>query len=587
MDNPPPVAYFSMEIALDPAMPIYSGGLGVLAGDTLRSAADLRVPLVGVTLLHRKGYFYQRLDESGRQIEEAVAWVPEDSLTELPARTAVAIEGRAVHIRAWRYDLRGITDFKVPVYLLDTDLPDNTDWDRRLTDLLYGGDSHYRLCQEAILGIGGVKMLRALRHTDITLFHMNEGHSSLLTLALLDERAKQAGRAVPTRVDVDAVRRQCVFTTHTPVPAGHDQFPLDLANRVLRRPEMTEMQDVFCCNGVLNMTYLALSMSHYVNGVAKRHAEVSREMFAPYVIDAITNGVHATTWVSPAFGALFDRHLSGWRENNLRLRYALNIPRAEVQQAHAESKRLLIEHVNRETNSGMDVHLMTLGFARRATAYKRADLLLADPDRLLHITRTVGPVQIVYAGKAHPRDTDGKGVIERIVRIKAALKGRLKIAYLANYDLHLARLVTAGVDLWINTPQPPLEASGTSGMKAALNGVPSLSVLDGWWLEGHTEGVTGWSIGQREIGPAPTADRSAADASSLYDKLERCIAPMFYREPDQFADVMRHAIAFNGSFFNSHRMLQEYVAKAYVAGKCAPDIAPLDAHSTGSQPVSV
>jgi len=563
MNLPHLVAYFSMEIALDPAMPIYSGGLGVLAGDTLRSAADLGVPLVGVTLLHRKGYFYQRLDASGRQIEEAVAWVPEDSLAEVPARATLTIEGRAVQIRAWRYDLRGVSGFTVPVYLLDTDLPGNTDWDRRITDLLYGGDAHYRLCQEAILGMGGVRMLRALGHTDVSLFHMNEGHSSLLTLALLDERAQQAGRTTATHADVDAVRRQCVFTTHTPVRAGHDQFPLDLVNRVLQRPDVTAMKDVFCCDGVLNMTYLALNLSHYVNGVAKRHAEVSRQMFAPYVIDAITNGVHATTWVSPAFRALFDRYISGWQDNNLRLRYALNIPKADVRLAHAEAKRQLIEYVNRETNAGMDVHQLTLGFARRATAYKRADLLLADPDRLLHITSAVGPLQIVYAGKAHPRDTEGKAVIERIFRTKAALKGRLHIVYLENYDLHLARLLTAGADLWINTPQPPLEASGTSGMKAALNGVPSLSVLDGWWLEGHTEGITGWSIGEREADSAPSVDRSAADVTSLYDKLERCVAPMFYREPDRFADVMLHAIALNGSFFNSHRMLQEYVSKAY------------------------
>jgi starch phosphorylase len=563
MKLPPPVAYFSMEIALDPAMPVYSGGLGVLAGDTLRSAADLGVPLVGVTLLHRKGYFYQRLDAHGRQIEEPVAWVPEDSLTELPARATMTIEGRAVQIRAWRYDVKGINGFTVCVYLLDTDLPDNTECDRHITDFLYGGDAHYRLCQEAILGLGGVRMLRALGRTDISLFHMNEGHSSLLTLALLDERAQQAGRSTPTHEDLEGVRRQCVFTTHTPVPAGHDQFPLDLVNRVLRRPDVTAMKDVFCCNGVLNMTFLALTMSHYVNGVAKRHAEVSRQMFAPYVIDAITNGVHATTWVSPAFRALFDRQIPGWQENNLRLRYALNIPKAEVRQAHAEAKRHLIEYINRETNAGMDVHPLTVGFARRATAYKRADLLFADPNRLLHIASAVGPLQVVYAGKAHPRDTEGKAVIERIFRMKATLKGRVNIAYLENYDLHLARLLTAGVDLWINTPQPPLEASGTSGMKAALNGVPSLSVLDGWWLEGHTEGVTGWSVGEREADSESSVDRSAADATSLYDKLERCIAPMFYGEPDRFADVMLHAIALNGSFFNSHRMLEEYVSKAY------------------------
>ena len=560
----PPVAYFSMEIALHPAMPVYSGGLGVLAGDTLRSAADLGLPLVGVTLLHRKGYFFQRLDAAGGQIEDPVAWVPGDFLHELPQRASVSIEGRTVWLRPWRYDVTGIGAFRVPVYLLDTDLPENAEADRRLTDVLYGGDPRYRLCQEIVLGIGGVRILRALGHDDIQIFHMNEGHASLLTVALLDEQVQRAGRQVITDADVEAVRRQCIFTTHTPVPAGHDQFPLDLVNHVLRRPEIVAMKEMFCREGVLNMTYVALNLSYYVNGVAKRHAEVSRAMFASYVIDAITNGVHAATWVSPPFAELFDRYISGWRENNVRLRYALNIPKPEVIRAHQEAKRTLIEHVNRATNAGMDVDVLTLGFGRRATAYKRTDLLLTDPRRLEHIASNLGPLQVVFAGKAHPRDEGGKDLIRRIFRAKAALAPRIKIAYLENYDIELARLLTAGSDVWLNTPQPPLEASGTSGMKAALNGVPSLSVLDGWWIEGHTEGVTGWAIGERGSASTAAHDRSASDAASLYDTLERSIMPMFYREPDRFADVMLHAIAFNGSFFNTQRMLQEYVSKAYL-----------------------
>ncbi len=562
MTTLPRVGYFSMEISLDPAMPTYSGGLGVLAGDTIRAAADGDVPLVAVTLLHRHGYFYQRLDATGRQAEEPVAWVPADFLTEMPQRATVMIEGRAVGARAWRYEVRGCRKGTVPVYFLDTDLPENTEGDRRLTDVLYGGDARHRLCQEVVLGIGGVRMLRALGYDDIQLFHMNEGHSSLLSLELLDEYARRAGRPIAA-ADVEAVRRQCIFTTHTSVPAGHDQFPLDLVNRVVQRPELAMMKDVFCCDGLLNMSYLGLNLSRYVNGVAKRHAEVARQMFAQHEIDAITNGVHATTWVSSPFQALFDRHLPGWRENNVRLRYAVGIPRSEVTRAHAEAKRRLIEYVNAETNAGMDVDVLTLGFARRATGYKRADLVLRDPGRLERIASTVGPLQIVYAGKAHPQDHEGKALIERIVRAKNALGPGVKVAYLQNYDVNLGRLLTAGADLWLNTPHPPLEASGTSGMKAALNGVPSLSILDGWWIEGHTEGVTGWSI----EGPVPvpaTGDRSAADAAAMYEKLERTIGPMFYREPDRFADVMVHAIALNGSFFNAQRMLQEYVSKAYL-----------------------
>lgn len=568
----PTVAYFSMEIALHPAMPVYSGGLGVLAGDTLRSAADLGLPLVAVTLLHRKGYFYQRLDSAGRQLEEPVAWVPGDFLQELPQRTSVTIEGRTVRLRAWRYDVTGISGSQLQVYLLDTDLPDNAAADQRLTDLLYGGDQRYRLSQEIVLGIGGVRMLRELGHHDIHLFHMNEGHSSLLTLALLDEEAQRAGRDVITDADIDAVRRQCVFTTHTPVPAGHDQFPLDLVDHVLRRPEIAARKDVFCYDGVLNLTYLALNLSNYVNGVAKRHAEVSRSMFVSYEIDAITNGVHAATWVSTPFAELFDRYIPGWRENNVRLRYAQNIPKSDVVRAHQQVKRTLIECVNRMTNAGMDRDVLTLGFGRRVTPYKRTDLLLADPRRLEQIASSVGPLQIVYAGKAHPRDEGGKELIRRIFQVKGSLSPRVKIAYLENYDTELARILTSGSDVWVNTPQPPLEASGTSGMKAALNGVPSLSVLDGWWIEGHTEGVTGWSIGERE---SAAHDRSPADAASLYEKLERSIAPLFYRDQDRFTDVMLHAIALNGSFFNTQRMLQEYVSKAYV-GRIARNPAEAD-----------
>jgi starch phosphorylase len=567
----PTVGYFSMEIAINATMPLYSGGLGVLAGDTLRSAADLHVPLVAVTLLYRKGYFYQQLDAGGQQREEPVAWVPDDVLRELPVRASVSIEGRTVWLRPWRYDVAGIDGGQVPVYLLDADLPENTEADRRLTDSLYGGDQRYRLCQEIILGIGGVRMLRALGYRDVHIFHMNEGHASLLTVELLDEEAHRAGRGTITPADVEAVRRQCVFTTHTPVPAGHDQFPLALVNEVLRRPELFAMKEVFSCDGVLNLTYLALNLSYYVNGVATRHAEVSRAMFAPHVIDAITNGVHATTWASPPFAALFDAHIPGWRQNNARLRHALRIPTPDLMRARREAKRSLIEYVNRAANTGMDLDVLTLGFGRRATPYKRTDLLLTDVERLRYIAATVGPLQVVYAGKAHPRDEGGKELIRRIVRAAASLVPLIKIVYLENYDIELARALIAGSDIWLNTPQPPLEASGTSGMKAAINGVPSLSVLDGWWIEGHTEGVTGWSIGEPHEVSAPASDTSASDATSLYDKLERSIAPMFYREPDRFADVMRHAIALNGSFFNTQRMIQEYVSKAYLRQAPASD----------------
>ena len=543
-------------------MPTYSGGLGVLAGDTIRAAADLKVPMVAVTLLHRKGYFFQRLDHEGRQIEEPVDWPVDDFLTELPQRTSVTLEGRTVFLRAWKCDVAGPGDFAVPVYFLDADLPENSEWDRTLTHYLYGGDRHYRLCQEIVLGIGGVRMLRAMGHREIERFHMNEGHSSLLALELLDEEVARAGKQALTRADIELVRQKCVFTTHTPVPAGQDQFPLDLVHRVLGRREVEEMTDVFCCEGVRNMTYLALNLSHYVNGVAKKHGEVSRLMYAGYNIDAITNGVHAATWAAGPIAAIYDRYIPGWHQDNCSLRYALNIPKQEIWQAHNAAKKALLQYVNRESNTGMDGDLFTVGFGRRVATYKRTDLLFTDIERLGAISSRCGGLQIVYAGKAHPQDEAGKEQIHRVFRAREQLRDKIKIAYLENYSMEIGKLMTAGVDLWLNTPLPPMEASGTSGMKAAVNGVPSLSVLDGWWLEGCIEGVTGWSIGPKDGAAGAVAEHSR-DAASLYDKLEQIILPQFVYNRDDFIDVMRHAIALNGSFFNTHRMLQQYVLKAY------------------------
>lgn len=555
--QPQTIAYFSMEVALDPAMPTYSGGLGMLAGDTIRSAADLGVPMVAVTLLHRKGYFNQKLDASGWQTESPAAWEVEKHCREVSPRSYVSIEGRNVHVRAWRYAVNGINGHTVPVILLDTDLPENADWDRTLTHFLYGGDAHYRLCQEAILGIGGVRMLDALGYSHIVRFHMNEGHASLLALELLDQSARLMNHSGFGHEEVRLVRDRCVFTTHTPVAAGHDQFPLDHVARVLGRQDLFSQHEVFCCAGVLNTTYLALNLSRYINGVAKKHGEVSRQILTPrdanhhYQIDSITNGVHLATWAAPSFVALFDRHIPGWRQDNSSLRNALRIPLEEVWQAHVAAKARLIAEVNGRAHTDFDAETLTVGFARRATAYKRANLLLSDTARLKSIAAKAGRLQVIYAGKAHPKDEPGKQIIQLIIQAKYSLSPEVKLVYVENYDWDLARLLVAGVDVWLNTPQPPLEASGTSGMKAALNGVPSLSVLDGWWIEGCIEDVTGWAIGDH------------SDAASLYEKLEQVVLPRFYKERDEFARIMRQAIALNASHFNTQRMVQEYVLKAY------------------------
>jgi starch phosphorylase len=552
------IAYFSMEICLEQGIPTYSGGLGVLAGDTLRSAADLNLPMIGVTLLHRKGYFRQRIDPEGNQTELPVEWRPEDVLTELPLRASVTIEGREVRVRAWQYGVRGVTGHEVPVLLLDTALEENSEQDRSLTDYLYGGDAHYRLCQEAVLGMGGAQLLRALGFSGDVRYHMNEGHSALLVLSLLDRRLD--GRPFDVdESDLEAVRRQCVFTTHTPVPAGHDRFPNELVRRVLGEGTVALLEAAKCLDGgELNMTHLALRLSRFVNGVAMKHREVSLAMFPGFPIDSITNGVHAGTWTSPTFQALLDRRIPEWRTDNLYLRYAVGIPLSEIRAAHAEAKQAFLTEVAQRTNVQLDPNIFTIGFARRATPYKRADLMFADTARLTHIAEKVGPIQIVFGGKAHPHDGGGKELIRRIHRAAQELKGRVTVVYLENYEMAIAALMVAGVDVWINNPMKPLEASGTSGMKAALNGVPSLSVRDGWWIEGHVEGVTGWSIGSDES----EGDQSK-DAQDLYLKLERVILPLFYGLPFAYAEVMRSAIALNGSFFNTQRMVEQYVRNAY------------------------
>ncbi|HYT54106.1 MAG TPA: alpha-glucan family phosphorylase [Verrucomicrobiae bacterium] len=554
------VAYFSMDVAVDSKIPTYSGGLGVLAGDMLRSAADLEIPMVAVSLVHRKGYFEQRLDSRGNQLESPAKWSPEEHLQCLSPRVCLPIEGRHVQVRAWQYTFTGITGYAVPLFLLDTDLPENESADRGLTDFLFGGDERYRLCQEAILGLGGVAMLRALGYSDIRVFHMNEGHSALATLALMEEQAGTRSERRFSEIEVESVRRQCAFTTHTPVPAGHDRFPTDLVYQVLGKPRATALAQLQLMDGSLNMTELALRLSGFVNGVSMRHGEVSRAMFPNYRISAITNGVHATTWTGAPFAAVYDRLLPEWRHDNFYLRYAVSIPLGEIRRAHGKAKKELLQQVRWLTGIQLDEKVFTLGFARRATGYKRGDLLFTDVERLKQIARQAGPIQLIYAGKAHPRDEGGKTIIRRIFEAGAALADDVRVVYLENYDMALGRLLCSGVDVWLNTPLRPQEASGTSGMKAALNGVPSFSVLDGWWIEGHVEGVTGWSIGDA----GRSENDSTAEAASLYEKLEQVILPLYYKEADKFARIMRSAIALNGSFFNTQRMLLQYVRNAYV-----------------------
>ncbi len=554
------IAYFTMEIALRSDIPTYSGGLGVLAGDTVRTAADLELPLVTVSLVSRKGYFRQEIDAQGRQSEHPDEWDPGRWARALDAMVAVPIEGREVWVKAWLYVLEGHMGGRQPVILLDTDVGENDPADREITHHLYGGDPTYRFKQEVVLGIGGVRMLKAVG-CRIFQYHLNEGHSALLTLQLLRDLGYPAEDLRPgeSPYDVPLVREMCNFTTHTPVEAGHDKFPYDLVQRVLG--EFIDLPTLKRLAGddALNMTCLALNLSEYVNGVAARHAEISRKMFPGYKVRAVTNGVHPYMWTSPPFIALYDRHLPGWcHEPDILVRAECSIGDDEIWQAHSEAKSALFAEVAQRTGAQLDAALPTLGFARRMTAYKRPDLLFSDLERLRDIARR-RPFQIVIAGKAHPRDDGGKRLIEALYAFQRELDGALPMVFVPNYDMALAQRLVAGVDIWLNTPLRPLEASGTSGMKAAFNGVPNLSVLDGWWIEGCIEGITGWAIGD-DGGDAP-AD---GDALALYEKLDQVVLPLYYDDRPGWIAVMKGAIAKNAHFFNSHRMMRRYSSDAYL-----------------------
>lgn len=562
----PKIAYFSMEIGVANDIPTYSGGLGVLAGDTIRSGADLKLPMVAVTLLSKKGYFNQNIDEKGRQIESPVEWDPSKYMILLPEKIDVNIEGRSVTVQAWLYIVKSLRNGSIPVFFLDTDIEENSPQDREITSYLYGGDHLYRLKQELVLGIGGVRMLHELGF-EIKKYHMNEGHASLLTLELLLRYKRPIEDVWDERLvwDVDRVKDICVFTTHTPVEAGHDKFSYDLLLKTMGELIPVNILKDLGGKVLLNMTMLALNLSEFVNGVAKKHGEVSQSMFPGYQISAITNGVHSYTWTCESMKKLYDKYLPGWaNEPELFVRMS-RIPEDELWQAHMEAKKILVDFVNSETNADMDYDTLTIGFARRATAYKRPDLIFHDIEKLESIAGK--KIQLVFSGKAHPRDDHGKWLIEKLHIIKERLKEKIKIVYMQNYDMQKALKIVSGVDLWLNTPLRPHEASGTSGMKAAHNGVPNFSVLDGWWIEGHIEGFTGWSIGPSPTETTLSNDIDAIDkrdAEDLYNKLETIIIPLYYSDKHTWIRVMQNTIGKNAYYFNSHRMMRRYVTEAYI-----------------------
>ncbi len=533
-------------------IPTYNGGLGVLAGDTIRSAADLKLPLTAVTLVSKKGYFRQRINKDGKQIEYPAEWEPSKFMELLPTEASVQIQNRNVKIKAWLYRLQSLTGGVVPILYLDTDVEGNTPEDKEITHFLYGGDDRYRLKQEMVLGIGGVRMLETLGFS-IRKYHMNEGHSSLLTLELLRKNG----------MDIDRVRELCIFTTHTPVDAGHDIFPYCVVKELITEQVDFDVLKKFGGQDKLNMTRLALNLSSYINGVAKRHSETTMCIFPGYEIHSITNGVYSYTWTCESFRKLYDRYLPGWVNEPELLVRVDSIPDEEIWEAHMEAKKTLIDYVNKKASTNMDHDTLTLGFARRATGYKRATLLFSDLERLKKINRK-GKIQVIYAGKSHQRDESGKRIIEEIFYYIKKLENEIKITYLEDYDIGLAAKLVSGVDIWLNTPLPPLEASGTSGMKAAHNGVVNFSVLDGWWIEGWIEEVTGWAIGPHPNESLSAEECRTRELEDLYAKLEYCIIPMFYQRRDDWIKMMKNSIGKIASYFNSHRMMRKYATEAYL-----------------------
>ena len=546
------VAYFSMEIGMKSDMPTYSGGLGVLAGDVIRSSADLRMPLVAVTLVSKKGYLKQKITPDGWQIEYPEYWDPTAFMKLLPETVTVKIAGRDVRIGVWIYEQESLTGGTIPVLFLTTDVEGNAQQDREITDFLYGGDEKYRLKQEIVLGIGGLRILEALK-INVKKYHMNEGHSSLLTLELLKKND----------LNVDKVKNLCVFTTHTPVAAAFDKFSYDLLSEVLEINLPEKVLKEYSGNDRLNMTLLALNLSKYTNGVTEAHMEYSRKLFPGYHIQEITNGVHSFTWTCPYFRALFDKYIPRWANEPELLVRVDSVPDEELWETHVKAKQDLIDFVSTSSGLKLDSGILTIGFARRATEYKRATMIFSDLDKLKEVNGR-GKIQLIFAGKAHPKDEMGKRLIKEIYEFIDRLKGEIEIGYLENYNMEIAGRLTSGVDVWLNTPLPPYEASGTSGMKAAHNGVVNFSVLDGWWIEGCVEGLTGWAIGPSSDQGLNEQDTRKRELADLYNKLEYLIIPKFYQQRDAWIDLMKNSIGKIAYYFNTHRMMRKYATDAYL-----------------------
>jgi starch phosphorylase len=601
------IAYFSAEFGLHESLPIYSGGLGILSGDHCKTASDLGLPFVGVGFLYPQGYFQQHIDANGRQqaIYEkldfsVVPAVPALGPDEQQVLISVELPGRTVYAKVWRVQVG-----RIPIYLMDTDVEQNAPGDRELSARLYGGDQQIRISQEIVLGIGGVRALRALGLRP-TVWHLNEGHAAFLQLERIRELVQVERLTFPAALW--AVKADAVFTTHTPVPAGNDSFPFELMDRFfggywgqlgLDRESFLDLgRSDHPWGPQFSMTVLALRTNGKANGVSRLHGEVSRRMWQgvwpdvpePEIpIGHVTNGVHTATWLHPGLARLLDAYLEPeWREridDPQAWRALTQIPDAALWQQHNEAKQELLglvreRRVRQLVRQGaspaeisaaecvFDPQTLTIGFARRFATYKRATLIFRDQERLKRILNDpMRPMQILFAGKAHPADEPGKAFIQTITEISRQPGFVGRVLFVEDYDANIARHLVAGVDVWLNNPRRPLEASGTSGQKAGLNGILNFSALDGWWCEGF-DGQNGWTIGaEREYSSEPAQDE--ADALSLYATLENCILPLYYTRdaagiPQGWLATLRNSIASIAPRFSTHRMLKEYVGGYYV-----------------------
>ena len=557
------IAYFVMECAVDSRIPTYSGGLGILAGDTLQSFADLDVPAVGITLLWKNGFIEQKLSNAGAQLDSVQEWDIEKYMQPVNAKIKIPLGDKDITIIAYKYTIESTKgDNEIDVYFLSPDCPENDDETRKICDRLYIEGGLTRLKQEIILGIGGYEMLKAIKFKPF-LYHINESHSAFLIASLMKDIN-----------DLSRVKSRVVFTTHTPIPAAFDKFEMkDVASMLSRYCDKQVLYEIYQekleDNDELNLSWLAIKNAKNVVAVSRKHKFVSESIFEGYKIKYVTNGIHHVKWASPHHKMLYAKYLKGWEEDPDLLRGAACIPDSEFAQAHILSKEILIEMINSENDASFIPENFTIAMAKRVTHYKRNNLILTNPDKLIEIAERKGNIQIVFAGKAHPADPDGKFIIKSIhdsTQYILSKTKKIKIAFLENYNIHMANMILSGVDLWLNNPVRPLEASGTSGMKASLNGVPNFSVLDGWWLEACMEGINGWGIGPRPAWSDLSYSSDMQDLNDIYGKLEFNILDLYYKNFADYLKIMKMAVSSIAPYFNTHRMVSEYVTELYLTG---------------------